>query len=130
MKILLDTHTFLWLVEGNRQLSSRAKTVLADQQNELVLSVASIWEMAIKVGLPNKPLILSEELGAFLDKWLPVYQVSTLPVSRNHALQVLDLPLHHKDPFDRLLIAQAIVEDMTILTADSHFSTYPVHQAW
>lgn len=130
MKLLLDTHTFLWLVDGSSQLSNTAKKALMDQRNDLFLSVASIWELAIKVSKTKKALILSEELGSFLKKWLPTYQIAIVPIRQDHALKVGELPDYHKDPFDRLLIAQAIIEDMTILTADSHFYTYPVHFLW
>ncbi len=105
MRPLLDTHTFLWLVEGSANLSAAAKTALADPANDLFLSAASVWELAIKIG--NKKLALSDTLDVFVAKWTAAYQLAPLPVQFGHAQTVVTLPPHHKDPFDRLLIAQA-----------------------
>ena len=109
MKLLLDTHTFLWLVEGSPSLSSAAQAALADPANELFLSVASVWELAIKTG--NKKLALSEPLATFVGKWTVTYQLTLLPIDTPHPLAVVGLPDHHRDPFDRILIAQALVEE-------------------
>src|SRR5947209_12727009 len=111
MKLLLDTHTFLWLVEGSPNLSTAAQAALADPANELFLSVASVWELAIKTG--NKKLVLRDPLDAFVGKWTVVYQIALLPIDAPYALTVVGLPDHHRDPFDRILIAQALVEGMT-----------------
>ena len=128
MKLLLDTHTFLWLVEGNPNLSAAAQTALADPANELFLSVASVWELAIKTG--NKKLTLRDPLGVFVAKWAATYQLELQPIQMPHALAVLGFPDHHKDPFDRILIAQALVEGMTLVSGDSKFSPYSVPIIW
>ena len=122
MKLLLDTHTFLWLVEGSPNLSAGAQAALADSANELFLSVASIREMAIKIG--NNKLILGEALDAFVEIWTVAYEVRMLPIHTSHALAVVGLPSSHSDPFDRMLVAQGQVETMTLATADSKLSLF------
>lgn len=128
MKLLLDTHTFLWLVEGSPNLSPAAQTALADSANELFLSVASVWELAIKIG--NKKLALADPLGGFVGKWTATYQITRLPIDTPHAVAVTGLPDHHRDPFDRILIAQALVEGMTLASADAKLASYPVPILW
>ncbi len=128
MKLLLDTHTFLWLVEGSRNLSAASRTALTDPANELLLSVASIWELAIKTG--NKKLALAEPLDAFVARWTAAYQLAVLPIETAHALAVVGLPDHHRDPFDRILIAQALVDGTTLVSADARLTPYPVPILW
>ena len=128
MNLLLDTHTFLWLVEGNPSLSAAAQAALADPANELYLSVASVWELAIKTG--NKKLALSDPLDVFVGKWTVAYQIALVPIEAAHALAVVGLPDHHRDPFDRILIAQALVEGMTLVSADAKFAPYSVAILW
>ena len=128
MKLLLDTHTFLWLVEGNASLSAVAQAALADPANELYLSAAAVWELAIKAG--NKKLVLTDPLDVFVSKWTTVYQLAPLPIHTVHALGVVGLPDHHRDPFDRILIAQALVEGMTLVSADTKFALYSVPILW
>jgi PIN domain nuclease of toxin-antitoxin system len=124
MKLLLDTHIFLWLIEGSPNLSAAAPAALADPANALYLSVASVWELAIKTG--NKKLALIDPLDTFVGKWTVAYQIALLPIDTAHALAVVGLPNHHRDPFDRILIAQALVEGMTLVSADAKFAPYPV----
>lgn len=128
MKCLLDTHTFLWLVEGNPRLSAAARGALANPANELFFSVASVWELAIKTG--NKKLTLIDPLDVYVSKWTATYQLALLPVDAPHALAVARLPAHHNDPFDRVMIATAQVEGMTLLTADAKFAPYSVPILW
>lgn len=128
MKLLLDTHAFLWLIDGNPNLSATAQTALAEPANELFLSVASVWELPIKIG--NKKLVLSDPLSNFINKWTATYQLVLLPIDVPHALTVADLPDHQRDPFDRLLIAQAVVEGMTLVSADLKFAPYAVKLLW
>ena len=109
-------------------MSAAAKATLADTANDLYLSAASVWELAIKIG--NKKLTLKEPLDAYVAKWTATYQLAAMPVQFVHALRVKDLPLHHKDPFDRLLIAQTMVEGMSIATADAQFAPYGVPIIW
>jgi|APTNR8051073442_1049403.scaffolds.fasta_scaffold02188_7 PIN domain nuclease of toxin-antitoxin system len=130
MRLLLDTHTLLWLVDGNLKLSTPAQIALMDPENDLFISVASIWELAIKTTKPNQPLILNDSLDIYLAKWLPVYQLAVLPILQVHALKLLTLPDHHRDPFDRILIAQACQENMTVVTADGKFADYPIGIVW
>lgn len=128
MRALLDTHTFLWWITGDRRLSPRTREIISDGENELFLSAASGWEMAIKAGLGK--LSLPGSPGAFISGQLAVNAIQTLPVRMDHALHVLELPGYHRDPFDRLLIAQARLEDMPILTADPQIGRYPVKVIW
>jgi PIN domain nuclease of toxin-antitoxin system len=128
MRLLLDTHTFLWLVEGSPNLSAAAQTALCDPANSLHLSAASLWELAIKTS--NKKLTLTDPLGVFVGKWIPEYHIASLPIDVAHALAVAGLPDYHRDPFDRILLAQAIVEGMTLVSADSKLSPYSVPILW
>lgn len=128
MKLLLDTHAFLWLVEGNAKLTEGAQAALADPQNELFLSVASVWELAIKVG--NGKLVLSEPLEEFVPKWTNAYQLTVLSVESSHALAVTKLPLHHRDPFDRLLVGQAHIEGMSLVSGDAKLAQYGQPIVW
>lgn len=128
MKLLLDTHTFLWLIDGNPRLSSTAADALADVGNQLYFSVASVWELVIKVG--NRKLALADPVGAYLKKWTEIYEIDLLPVEPSHVLGIADLPVPHRDPFDRLIISQAIFEEMTLVTADRAFMEYPVRILW
>lgn len=128
MRLLLDTHTFLWLVEGNSRLSASARAALFDPLNELSLSVASVWELAIKTG--NGKLTLSDPLDVFVGKWAPAYQLDQLAVEGRHALVVATLPNHHRDPFDRLLLAQAHVEGMTLVSGDGKLTAYGIPVLW
>ena len=130
MRLLLDTHTLLWLVDGHPNLSGLARSALMDPENDLFISVASIWELAIKTTKPNQPLILNDPLGIYLAKWLPVYQLTVLPILQLHALELLTLPDPHRDPFDRILIAQVRQENMAIVTADGKFADYPITIIW
>lgn len=128
MKLLLDTHTFLWLVEGSPSLSATAQAALADPAHDLFLSVASVWELAIKTA--NKKLSLTGPLDAFVTRWTATYLLTLLPIQTAHALAVVGLPDHHRDPFDRILLAQTLVEGMTLVSADSKFAPYAVPVLW
>jgi PIN domain nuclease of toxin-antitoxin system len=124
MKLLLDTHIFIWWADQSERLSPVALSALEDEANELLLSVASVWEMQIKIQLGK--LKLNLPLKRLLKNQQETNDLTVLPVTLTHALALDALPLHHKDPFDRLLIAQSIEEELTIVTADSQFSAYPV----
>lgn len=128
MKLLLDTHTFLWLVAGSPNLSAAAQAAFASPANQLYLSVGSVWELAIKTG--NRKLALSDALDVFIGKWTVAYQLTLLPIDTPHALAIVGLPDHHRDPFDRILIAQALVEGMTLVTADAKFALCSVPVLW
>jgi PIN domain nuclease of toxin-antitoxin system len=128
MRLLLDTHVFLWFIMGSANLSTGARTVIEDEANESFLSVASLWEMAIKVSLGK--LTLSAPLDALIPQQLGLNGIELLGIQIAHASVVSALPFHHRDPFDRLLIAQAIVEGMPVISADAAFDTYPVKRLW
>jgi len=128
VRALLDTQASLWWITDSELLSLRAREVIAGSGSELFFSAASAWEIAIKaqrgrLQLPDRPERFSPEqlsLNAF----------DPLPVELSHALQVYHLPDHHRDPFDRLLVAQSQLEDLPILTADPRFSKYDVQVIW
>jgi len=123
MKLLLDTHIFIWWADQPEKLSTAALSALEDEANELLLSVASVWELQIKIQLGK--LKLSLPLKELIKSQQETNELTLLPVALTHVLALDALPLHHKDPFDRLLIAQSTEEDLTLVTADSQFSAYP-----
>ena len=124
MKLLLDTHIFIWWADQPEKLLNAVLSALEDEANELLLSVASVWEMQIKIQLGKLKLRLP--LKALVKNQQETNDLTVSPVTLTHVLAVGDLPFHHKDPFDRLLIAQSIQEDLTLVTADSQFSAYSV----
>ena len=128
MHFLLDTHTFLWWITDDPHLSERARQVISDPENDIFLSAASGWEMAIKTQLGK--LQLPDHFEQFIAEQLFRNNITSLPVMMSHALHVQSLPLHHRDPFDRLLIAQSQLEKMSIITTDSAFADYDVEIVW
>ncbi|HHU75898.1 MAG TPA: type II toxin-antitoxin system VapC family toxin [Firmicutes bacterium] len=128
MKVLLDTHAFLWWINDDPQLSHMARQTIANGGNTLFFSTASGWEIVIKTKLGK--LRLPDDMASFLFEQLSVNAINTLPVQMNHALRVYSLPDFHRDPFDRLLIAQAQVESLPIITADRQFAGYQVEIIW
>lgn len=124
MKLLLDTHVFIWWADQPEKLSPAALSALENEANELLLSVASVWEMQIKIQLGK--LKLSLPLKDLIKNQQETNDLTVSPVALTHVLALDALPFHHKDPFDRLLIAQSIEEDLTLVTADSQFSAYSV----
>jgi len=128
MRVLLDTHAFLWWIVDDPRLSDRARELIGDGQNELLLSSASGWEIAIKARLGR--LDLPEDMESFIVEQMAVNSVYGLPIRMSHALHVHRLPDHHRDPFDRLLIAQAQLEDLPILTADPQIARYGIRTVW
>ncbi len=124
MKYLLDTHTLLWALSDDPRLGDRAKNALLATDNQLFFSLASFWEICIKVSLGK--LCLREHWPKLIDNEIDRLGIERLPILQRHLLGVLHLPFHHRDPFDRLLIAQATYEAMTILTADRNIGLYDV----
>jgi len=122
MKILIDTQVFLWWNAGSDRLSDEATRLLADSNTIVVLSAASSWEIAIKYRL--RKIHLPEPPQSYVVSRMARERIIGLPIEHVHALAVASLPLHHRDPFDRILIAQAQVEQIPILTADSTFGAY------
>ena len=128
MKILLDTHTFLWWNTEDPQLSSLAKAIIADGQNEILLSAASAWEIAIKTAKGR--LVLPQPPAQYFSSRMEMYRFKPLPVQISHALRVYDLPRHHEDPFDRLLVAQCQLEKISLLSKDEEMRKYEVEVVW
>ncbi|HTM14404.1 MAG TPA: type II toxin-antitoxin system VapC family toxin [Bryobacteraceae bacterium] len=128
MKLLLDTHTFLWWNEASPRLSKKALVLLSDPANTLLLSVVSAWELVLKT--QTGKLRLPESLNVYVPTRMAHYAMHALPVSLAHALASESLPLHHRDPFDRLLIAQATIEGVPIVTADPEFRRYAIKVVW
>ena len=124
MNYLIDTHILIWLLAGSSRLTRDVQAALADRRNTVFLSVASTWEIAIKVGLGK--LDLPPELHAWLPAELDAAGLRLLPIELEHTLGAEALPRHHRDPFDRLLIAQAMADGLTIVTADRMFGLYDV----
>lgn len=124
MRVLLDTHTFIWFVDADRRLSQTARGLIEDLRNERLISMATLWEMAIKISLGT--LALSGEFSTRIPTQLYRNVIDTLDIGITHLSALSALPLHHRDPFDRLLIAQAIVEGVPILSADALFDAYPI----
>ncbi|MGH9942608.1 MAG: type II toxin-antitoxin system VapC family toxin [Pyrinomonadaceae bacterium] len=124
MKLLLDTHVFIWWADAPEQLSAVALAALENGTNELILSVASVWEMQIKIQLGK--LKMSAPLRDLVESQQTANGISLLPIKLAHVLAIDVLPPHHKDPFDRLLIAQSITEGLTLVSADARLSVYPV----
>ena len=128
MNLLLDTHTFLWFIAGDSSLSKAARSAIEDLNNNLYLSVASVWEIAIKVSIDK--LELSEPFETFIPEQLAENGIELLDISVEHAAQIVSMPFHHRDPFDRLIAAQASVEKMTLLSVDEVFDSYGINRLW
>lgn len=128
MRALLDTHAFLWWTTDDARLSDQAREIFADSRNELFFSAASGWEIAIKAALGK--VEVPEDLEKFMAEQLSRNAVQVLPIHLSHALRVYTLPNHHRDPFDRLLVAQSLIEKVPILSADPYISRYPVGTIW
>jgi PIN domain nuclease of toxin-antitoxin system len=122
VKVLLDTHLLIWLANDSDRLSARARAVVEDESNDLTFSTASIWEIAIKSSLKRAEFILDPRL---LRRELLDNGYEELPIASRHAVAILELPRLHGDPFDRLLVAQAIVEGLVLVTADELVARYP-----
>ncbi len=128
MKLLLDTHTFIWWDSEPAKLSFQALALCQDRQNVLLLSVVSIWEMQIKLQLGKLRLTLP--LREIIETQRHTNNVEILPITLAHVLALEHLPTHHKDPFDRLLVAQAIVEEAVLVSADPNIVKYAVQVVW
>ena len=128
MKLLLDTHTLLWFIAGSASLSAYARSLIEDAANEKFVSIVSIWETAIKVSIGK--MSLSAPFDILFPHQLEVNGFDLLPVKVEHTFLVTTLPFHHRDPFDRLLIAQAIEEKMTLVSVDNVFDDYGITRFW
>ena len=128
MGLLLDTHACLWFVSGDPRLSSTAAQRIADPDERVLVSVIVAWEIAIKLGTGK--LVLNHRLEDLWPRSIAENEFDVLNVTSDHVLAAAPLPLHHRDPFDRLLIGQAIADDHQIISADTAFDAYPVGRIW
>lgn len=128
MRLLLDTHALIWLASQDDKLSDKAKELILDIENELFLSVASIWEMSIKASLGK--LILQQPIAQIISEQVQSNGLQLINIETAHALAVASLPWHHRDPFDRLIIAQSQLENLTILGCDTTMDAYEVKRVW
>jgi len=128
MRILLDTHAFLWWITGDQRLSQRSIECISDGSNELFFSVASGWEIAIKAGLGR--IDIPDPLDRFVSEHLFRNHMDVLAIQLSHALHVITLPQFHRDPFDRMLISQAQIERLPILSSDKLLAAYDVEVIW
>ena len=124
MKLLLDTHTFLWFVNDNPKLSDHLKDLIEDINNVSYLSMASLWEMSIKFNLGK--LTLDPNYEEFVEREVTTSTIQLLNIELSHLRINATIPFHHRDPFDRLIIAQSMAEDIPIVTVDSAFDKYEV----
>jgi PIN domain nuclease of toxin-antitoxin system len=124
MRILLDTHVFLWWIADDARLTGAARALIADPANDIYFSVVSAWEIVVKARLGR--LVLPEDPERFIPQQIVENDFLPLPVHLRHALRVAGLPDVHRDPFDRLLVGQAVIEGLHVLTADPSFQGYPV----
>jgi PIN domain nuclease of toxin-antitoxin system len=128
VKLLLDTHTLIWAVDRPSLLGPKAKVALQDLDNELLLSAATLWEIAIKVGL--KKLTLSLPYSQWMTQALTDLGARVVPITVESADILIGLPNHHRDPFDRLLVAQAMIENSLLVSVDSIFDQYDISRLW
>lgn len=128
MRLLLDTHIFIWFFTGNTKISNQVRVLIENEDNEKLLSTASVWEMTIKQSTGKLSFYLPFEV--FIKQQISLNDFNLLTINLDHLAVVATLPLHHRDPFNRLLIAQSIVENIPILSVDSAFDTYPIDRLW
>ena len=127
MNLLLDTHAVIWFLNGDPQLSKTASFLISDLASVRFVSMATIWEIAIKI--KTGKLDIGFPINDLMDKLL-LNGMIVLPIEFRHVLQTNNLDLHHRDPFDRMIIAQSITEDLTIISKDKNFSLYPIKLLW
>ena len=128
MKYLLDTHSFLWFVLDDKRISTKAKSIIKDRQNEIFFSAASAWEMAIKIKLNR--IKIKGELESFISEQLVTNSFIPLSITISHSLYTERLPQFHKDPFDRMIIAQSIVENLQLISKDKDVKKYKIATVW
>lgn len=128
MNLLLDTCSFLWLILDSPELSSKARALIRDPNNEVALSVVSTWEIALKCGTGQ--LRMPEPVDQFVIGMRERHEIRSLPLTEEASLQLVKLPEIHRDPFDRMLVCQAITHGLTLLTPDRSIRSYPVRTVW
>lgn len=128
MILLLDSHALLWFVSNDLRLSSAAKNAIEDPLNRKLISIATLWEITIKVSIGK--LILADPVALFLSRELQINKFNTLGITFDHLATLSQLPFHHRDPFDRLIVSQAIAESISVVSADVAFDTYGITRIW
>lgn len=128
MKLLLDTHALLWFLLADRRLSERARGLISNAETVVAVSPASYWEIAIKISLGK--YALPEPYAQFMERELAINNFDILPILPRHTARLTELPFHHRDPFDRLLIAQSMAEVIPLVSCDEHFDAYGIHRIW
>jgi len=128
VRVLLDTQALLWFLLDDPRLSKPARAIISQRDSEVAVSPASYWEIAIKISLGK--YALDEPLARFFERQLRDNRFDILPLLPSHAGQVASLPFHHRDPFDRLIIAQALVERLPVVSNDAQWDAYPVQRLW
>jgi PIN domain nuclease of toxin-antitoxin system len=128
VRLLLDTHSFLWFIEGDNRLPRNARQLIADIENDAWISVASLWEIAIKASLGK--LNLLQPFAELIPDQLHRNIIRLLPIELHDLAQVAQLPFHHRDPFDRLIIAQAMIRDLVVIDKDPEFARYSIGLVW
>ena len=127
MNILIDTHAFMWFVNGDAHLGTNARQRIENPDNTNYMSVGSLWEIAIKINIGK--LTVSYPYDTVIQQ-IEENEIELLPIKFIHTQQLIDLPLHHRNPFDRLIIAQAMAENMVVVTKDENFNCYPIEIIW
>lgn len=128
MKLLIDTHTFLWFIDNHVNLCTTARTLIEDTSNEIFLSTASLWEMVIKISTGK--LSLNQPFQTFISSQLTINDIAILDIQLSHIALLENLPFHHRDPFDRMMIVQALYEQIPIVGSDTAFDAYGVTHLW
>lgn len=128
MNLLLDTHAFLWFIKNDASLSLRARGLIEEPENKRLLSIVSLWEIAIKASLGK--IVLKLPFDALMPRQLQENDIDLLPIALPHLGLVERLPFHHRDPFDRLIIAQSLVENLPLVSIDSQFDKHGVQRLW
>ena len=128
MRVLIDSHVLIWYVDQDNLLSPASHAAISDPTNDLLLSAGSIWEIGIKVGLGK--IILTQPFKPWINQAISDLDVTVLPLSVEYVDVQSNLPKHHGDPFDRLIVAQAIVEQVAIISADANLDAYGITRIW
>ena len=128
MKVLFDTHAFLWAISEDPRLSPTARQIFTAADSEVLISVAGIWEILVKAEVGRLPF--PRPAGSYLRRQLTKTSTAVLPILLSHVLRLEALPLHHRDPFDRIILAQAMEEEIPVVSADSKFRMYPIEVLW
>ena len=128
MRLLIDSHALIWYVDQHQQLSPASHAAISDPSNDLLLSAGSIWEIAIKIGLGK--LVLTQPYSLWMSQALADLGITVLPITVEYADAQASLPRHHSDPFDRLIVTQAIVEKVSIVSADARMDAYGITRLW